>query len=242
VRVKDDGLEGLEQTVLDCAPGTTTARATGASEEVLFVVAGRGELRLSGGERHALEPDTGVNLGPGQEYELRNETSDPMRMVSVRVRGPAPPGGPSAGGSGAAGQDGAGGSGDGRTLVRRLADQEAQDATTDRMFRIVADPSTGLRSATQFVGYVPTVRAPDHFHTYDEVIYVLEGEGAFHTGGTSRPISAGSCIELPARTVHCLENTGPATMRLVAVFRPPGSPAAAYYPDGTPAYPGTPVL
>jgi hypothetical protein len=26
------------------------------------------------------------------------------------------------------------------------------------------------------------------------------------------------------------------------VFRPPGSPAAAYYPDGTPAYPGTPVL
>jgi hypothetical protein len=30
-------------------------------------------------------------------------------------------------------------------------------------------------------------------------------------------------------------------MRLVAVFRPPGSPAAAYYPDGTPAYPGMPA-
>ena len=28
-------------------------------------------------------------------------------------------------------------------------------------------------------------------------------------------------------------------MRVVAVFRPAGSPAAAYYPDGTPAYPGT---
>jgi mannose-6-phosphate isomerase-like protein (cupin superfamily) len=108
------------------------------------------------------------------------------------------------------------------------------------MFRIVADPSTGLRSATHFVGYVPTVRAPDHFHTYDEVIYVLEGEGAFHTGGASRAIAAGSCIELPARTVHCLENTGQDVMRLVAVFQPPGSPAAAYYPDGTPAYPGTP--
>ena len=25
-------------------------------------------------------------------------------------------------------------------------------------------------------------------------------------------------------------------MRVVAVFRPAGSPAAAYYPDGTPAY------
>lgn len=220
--MKDDGL-GLEQTVLECAPGTTTARATGDAEEVLFVLAGNGELRLGADERHALEPDTGINLGPGQEYELRNEASDPLRMVSVRVRGPAA-------------EDG----GEERTVVRRLADQEAQDATTDRTFRIVADPSTGLRSATHFVGYVPTVRAPDHFHTYDEVIYVVEGEGAFHVGGTSRPIGAGSRIELPARTVHCLENTGPDEMRLVAVFRPPGSPAAAYYPDGTPAYPGTP--
>lgn len=248
--MKDDGLEGLEQTVLECAPGTTTARATGEAEEVLFVVAGRGELCLSGGERHALEADTGINLGPGQEYEVRNETSDPMRMVSVRVRGAAPPGdgadrGDRADGAdGPKGADGAKGEqgGDGRVTVRRLSDQESQDATTERMFRIVADPSTGLRSATHFVGYVPTVRAPDHFHTYDEVIYVLEGEGAFHVGGTSRPIRAGSCIELPARTIHCLENTGPDEMRLVAVFRPPGSPAAAYYPDGTPAYPGAPSL
>ena len=73
-----------------------------------------------------------------------------------------------------------------RTIVRRLADQEAQDATTERWFRIVADPSTGLRGATQFVGYIPTARAPDHFHTYDEVIYILEGEGAFHAGGATR--------------------------------------------------------
>ncbi|MGN6867631.1 MAG: cupin domain-containing protein [Solirubrobacteraceae bacterium] len=234
--VKDDGLTGLEQTVLECAPGTTTARATGDAEEVLFVVAGHGELCLDG-ERHTLEPDTGINLAPGQEYELRNETSDPMRMVSVRVRGPASPGGARGGA-----RDGDGDGGRGRTVVRRLADQEAQDATTDRSFRIVADPSTGLDTATHFVGYVPPVRAPDHFHTYDEVIYVLEGEGAFHAGGASRPIGAGSCIELPARTIHCLENTGPDVMRLVAVFRPPGSPAAAYYPDGTPAYPGTPTI
>jgi mannose-6-phosphate isomerase-like protein (cupin superfamily) len=234
--------------VLVCAPNTTTHRATGDADEVLFVVAGQGELRLGDGQRHALEPDTGVNLGPGQEYELRNDRSDPMRMVSVRIHGAAP-GGEGLGGDGGGvdavhsvdgGGDGRVGGDVARTVVRRLADQEAQDATTDRMFRIVADPSTGLRSATHFVGYVPTVRAPDHFHTYDEVIYVLEGEGAFHAGGASRPIGPGSCIDLPARTIHCLENTGQDVMRLVAVFRPPGSPAAAYYPDGTPAYPGTP--
>jgi mannose-6-phosphate isomerase-like protein (cupin superfamily) len=232
--LKGEGVEGLEQTVLECAPHTATTRDTGEADEALFVVAGHGELRLGGGdERHALEPETGVNLGPGQQYELRNEASDPMHIVCVGIRGPAPLGG-------------VGDAGDAtptpRTLLRGLAEQEAQDATTDRWFRIVADPDTGLRSATQFVGYIPTARAPEHFHTYDEVIYILDGQGAFHAGGTSRPVGAGSCIELPARTVHCLENTGEDVMRVVAVFRPPGSPAAAYYPDGTPAYPGTPAL
>jgi mannose-6-phosphate isomerase-like protein (cupin superfamily) len=225
--VKDGGLEGLEQTVIECAPHTRATRATGGAEEVLFVVAGEGELRIAGGEIHALEPETGVNLGPGHEYELRNDGSDPLRAVSVRISAPEPQNGDAPA----------------RTLIRRLADQEAHEATTDRTYRIIADPSTGLRSATHFVGYVPTERAPEHFHTYDEVIYLLDGEGTFHTAaGEHIPVKAGSCIELSARTVHCLENTGQDVMRLVAVFRPPGSPAAAYYPDGTPAYPGTPRL
>jgi quercetin dioxygenase-like cupin family protein len=57
-----------------------------------------------------------------------------------------------------------------------------------------------------------------------------------HVDGAHHPLTAGSSIQLPARTVHCLENTGNAVMRIAAVFRPAGSPAAAYYPDGTPAY------
>lgn len=220
-------MEGLEQTVLECAPGTRITRATGEAEEVLFVVAGAGELRL-GDATYPIELETGVNVGPGEEYELQNAGSDPMRTVCVRIRAPAVQ----------VDADAA----VGRAVVRRLADQEAQSATTDRTYRIVADPSTGLRSATHFVGYVPAERAPEHFHTYDEVIYVLDGDGTFQAGGEETPITSGSTIELPARTVHCLQNTGQDVMRLVAVFRPAGSPAAAYYPDGTPAYPGTPQL
>jgi quercetin dioxygenase-like cupin family protein len=125
---------------------------------------------------------------------------------------------------------------EGRAVVRRLEDQEREAATTERQFRIVADPDSGLRSATHFVGYIPTERAPDHFHTYDEVIYVLDGEGVMEAGAFSQPVRAGSCIQLPARTVHCLSNSGSEPMRIVAVFRPAGSPAAAFYPDGTPAH------
>ena len=242
----------LDQAVIECEPGGSTARATGEAEEVLFVIEGSGALR-SGSERHALEPETGAYIAPGQEYELHNETSGPMRMVVVRIADPVPQDGEGVPQDGETvpqeaetlpqdGDSGVHGGGAPRIVVRRLSDQLDQSATTDRSFRIVADPSTGLRSATQFVGYIPPARAPDHFHTYDEVIYVLEGTGTFSTGGTVRPIGAGSTIELPARTVHCLENTGEDEMRLVAVFRPAGSPAYAYYPDGSPAYPGTPPL
>ncbi|MDX6472934.1 MAG: hypothetical protein QOK22_1750, partial [Gaiellaceae bacterium] len=82
---------------------------------------------------------------------------------------------------------------------------------------------------------IPVGRAPEHFHTYEEVVYVLEGEGTVHVGGESAPLRPGSCIHLPARLVHCLENAGPGVMQVVGVFRPAGSPAEAYYPDGTPA-------
>jgi quercetin dioxygenase-like cupin family protein len=214
----------LEQTVFELVPRHPEIRATGTAEEVLFVLSGEGTLELPGA-RYELEPETGAYLRPGEEYALEARESGLMRVVSVRIPDPLPaaPDTP-------------------RQVVRRLSDQPAQEATGEREFRIVADPRSGLRSATQFVGYIPPGRAPDHFHTYDEVIYVLDGEGALHADGSHQPVAGGSSIELPALTVHCLENTGRGPMRVVAVFRPAGSPAAAYYPDGTPAQPGAPPL
>jgi mannose-6-phosphate isomerase-like protein (cupin superfamily) len=215
------GFAALEQAVLECAPGRSQRRTAGAAEETLFVLAGTGVLHLAGAA-YALEPEIGVYVAPGQAYELENSGPGLLRVVAVRIPDPEPPDA----GAGAASV----------TTVRRLDELSVGAATSEREFRIVADPDSGLRSATHFVGYIPTTRAPDHFHTYDEVIYVLDGEGVLHSGGLDAPVLTGACIQLPARTVHCLENTGEQPMRVVAVFRPAGSPAAAYYPDGTPAY------
>jgi quercetin dioxygenase-like cupin family protein len=217
-------VETLEQAVLECAPGRSLRRQTDAAEEVLFVVDGSGALDLDG-TAHRLQAEDGAHLAPGEEYELRNTGPEPLRVVAVRISDPEPPES----------------SGE-RAVVRRLSEQQKRAASAAREFRIVADPSTGLRSATHFVGYIPTERAPDHFHTYNEVIYVLDGEGVLHAGGSERELAPGAGISLPARTVHCLENTGDRVMRVVAVFRPPGSPAAAYYPDGTPAHADAPAL
>lgn len=213
------GFPMLAQSLLHCPPGRIARRSTGTAEEVLFVLAGRGRLRVTDGAGDGLEAESGAYLPPGEEYEIEAIGEEAMRIVRVAIFDPAQPEPPGA-----------------RPTVRRIDDQQAQSATTDREFRIVADPATGLCSATQFVGYVPAARAPDHFHTYDEVIYIIDGEGELDVGGVKRPLRSGSSIQLPAGTVHCLSNTGREVMRLVAVFRPAGSPAAAYYPDGTPAY------
>jgi quercetin dioxygenase-like cupin family protein len=82
---------------------------------------------------------------------------------------------------------------------------------------------------TQFRGDIAPGRAPDHSHVYDEVIYVLEGEGALHTDGEDARVNAGSCIHLPAYLLHSLENSGDSTMRIVAVFHPAGDPASRAY-------------
>jgi mannose-6-phosphate isomerase-like protein (cupin superfamily) len=218
------GFAALNQEVLECAPGRSQPRVTDDAETVLFVLEGSGVLHAAG-VAHRLEPETGAYLAPGEVYALENPGPEPLRIVAVRVPDPVPADESSAGV---------------RALVRRLADQPAQAATTSREFRIVADPGSGLHSATHFVGYIPIARAPEHFHTYDEVIYVIDGEGVLHAEGAHEPLRPGSCIQLPARRVHCLENTGDVVMRVVAVFRPAGSPAAAYCPDGTPAYAGPP--
>jgi mannose-6-phosphate isomerase-like protein (cupin superfamily) len=217
----------LEQTLLECVTGHLVSRDAGDAEEVLFVISGAGSLHVDG-VWHDLRAESGAYLPPGSLYELRTAHDVPFRAIAVRVPDPEPadaskPAPP--------------------VSVRHLAEQEAQAATTEREFRIIADPEHGgLRSATHFVGYIPPAKAPDHFHTYDEVIYVLDGEGVFHAGNRHERLGPGSVIHPPARTVHCLENTGADVMRVVAVFRPAGSPAAAYYPDGTPAYADSPPV
>jgi quercetin dioxygenase-like cupin family protein len=114
-----------------------------------------------------------------------------------------------------------------------LVDAQLAGATAARRFQLGVTPAIGCRSATQFLGYIPPGRAPDHYHRYDEVAYVLGGNGVLHVEGEeSQQIGAGSCIHFPAHLVHCIENAGAGDMTILGVFRPAGSPAEAYYPDG----------
>jgi mannose-6-phosphate isomerase-like protein (cupin superfamily) len=190
--------------------GDGTAQADAGRDEVLYVLSGRGHATI-GGETHELEPGTAVFVGRGTDWSV--DEADGLRILSVLVEDPLPA--------------------DATHAV--IGTGERGVATAGRAFDLFAHPGNGCGSVTQFVGHIPAGRAPDHFHLYDEVGYILAGEGAFHVGDESAPLGPGSCFHLPARLVHSLENFGPGEMQVLGVFRPAGSPAEAYYPDGTPA-------
>jgi mannose-6-phosphate isomerase-like protein (cupin superfamily) len=201
------GCREFEQRVLRFdGPGE---EARSSHDEVLYVLAGRGTATV-GGERSELGPGSAVYVAAGTSRRI--DAASELEVLSVLVREPPPSNGTT-------------------HAIVALGDVDAGVATAGRMFRLLAP----CPSATQFVGYIPPGRAPDHFHRYDEVVYVLQGTGALYIDGESAPLRPGSCIHLPARLVHALENDGPEHMQVLGVFRPAGSPAEAYYPDGTPA-------
>jgi mannose-6-phosphate isomerase-like protein (cupin superfamily) len=174
------------------------------------VLDGTGRATIDG-EAHGLEPGNGVFVARGTTWSV--DEADGLRVLSVLVADPLP--------------------GDATHAV--IGTGERGPATAGREFDLFACPDNGCASVTQFVGHIPPGRAPEHFHLYDEVGYILSGEGAFHVGDESAPLRPGSCFHLPARLVHSLENFGPGQMHVLGVFRPAGSPAEAYYPDGTAA-------
>lgn len=204
---RSSGCESLEQRIVRVAPGRTSLRGGAEREELLFVVSGSGKLLLDGDE-HALEPETAACVAPGARYEIENEGSDDVVLVSVLAPEP----------------DGAVSEGEGRCISVRLADQEVFPAGRDREFRFGADAAT----VTQFVGSIPPGRAKPHYHEYEEVAYILEGAGVLHIGGERTRVEAGSCIHFPLREPHILENVGKGTLRVLGVFHPAGDPSAAY--------------
>jgi mannose-6-phosphate isomerase-like protein (cupin superfamily) len=207
------GCDAFEQRLLRF-DGPSETFSSSADDEVLYVLSGSGTLEV-GDEQARVSEGAALWAARGTSWRVV-EAGGGLEVLSVLVREPL-------------GTEGGGYS------VVAAEDANLGDATAGRHFRLLATPEHGCASVTQFIGFIPVGRAPDHYHRYDEVIYVLQGDGQLHIGGDTAPLQAGTCVHLPQGLVHCLENTGPEEMRVLGVFRPAGSPAEAYYPDGTKA-------
>jgi mannose-6-phosphate isomerase-like protein (cupin superfamily) len=204
------GSSVLELHLARYEAGRSRPRTLEGVQEIMYTCSGSGTLAI-GGEAQKLEPGTAAYITAGETYEVENP--GPETLVIVSATAPQSANGTSA------------------PAVRtvRYADQPSLPASGDREFRYLVTHEVGCHDATQFFGVIAPGRAPDHSHVYDEVIYVLEGEGVLHGGGADKSVSAGSCIHLPPFFVHSLENSGDGPMRIVAVFHPAGDPASRAY-------------
>jgi mannose-6-phosphate isomerase-like protein (cupin superfamily) len=215
IRVSFDssnGCEHLEQRLIRFAPGRSRTRSLERRQELLFVLSGHGELELDG-DRHPLEPNTAAFIAPSETYAVDNPGPEELIVVSV-----------------VAPEDRTEAAGE-RKVTVRLDDQPELPASSERTFRYLVNEDAGCLDVTQFLGIVQPSKAPFHSHSYDEVGYVVAGDGFAHVGGRSTPLRAGSCFHLPPDEVHCIENSGSGPMQILGVFHPSGSPASRAYPD-----------
>lgn len=214
---KASGAKAISLRVLEFGPGTSPVLRNHACDEVLYLLDGNGTVVI-GDDEYELGPETGVYLRPGQTLRVKNSGADVVRFVSSQCPEET---------DDAEGLDQARKSGSDLPPIVKLADRRALP-TADRWYRVLVDDEIGSEQVTQFVGSIPPGRAPDHFHEYEEVLFILRGEGRMWAGETNTPIGAGSCIYLPRGQVHCVENTGSGELRLLGVFYPAGSPAVRY--------------
>ena len=194
-------------------------------DEYWYLLQGSGEVTL-GSAPQALTAQitagTAVQIPAGQAWEL--VTDQPTWLLSFLVPAPVTPFAQAL--AKPVGQV---------INVSALGQQDAQAATSDRQYEVLFDAKRGSRGATMFVGFIPTSGAPEHYHLYDEICVIVRGSGTLHTTDREQAIGVGSAFHVAPRLLHALENPNPEDLWVLGVFRPEGSAAAAFYPDGRPA-------
>jgi len=233
------GAQAISLRVMEFAPGLSPGIRNDGCDEIFYVLdwenksTVRDEVsttRVSGwinafidGQHYDVDTNTGVYLRPHETFAIDNP--GPHSIVLVSSQCPDPDRAPQFVPPLTAPPDDS--SPPDRPPFIRLADRPAQ-STADRWYRVLVDDEVGSAQVTQFVGSIPPGRAPDHFHNYEEVLFILKGEGRMWAAETNTPIAPGSCIYLPKGQVHCVENTGSDELRLLGVFYPAGSPSVRY--------------
>jgi mannose-6-phosphate isomerase-like protein (cupin superfamily) len=226
------GAQAISLRVMEFGPGLSPRIQNDDCDQILYVLNPSDGLERERPARifatisidaHAydLGPDTGIYVRPHQTFAIDNPGPDAIIIISSQCPDPDRPLQFTT--TEVVAPDSAT---DPAPLVR-LADQKSQP-TADRWYRVLVDEEIGSTQVTQFVGSIPPGRAPDHFHNYEEVLFILRGEGRMWAGETNTPIARGSCIYLPKGQVHCVENTGTGELRLLGVFYPAGSPSVRY--------------
>lgn len=214
------GARDIAESIHEYGAGLSPSVLNPRGEEVFYVVSGSGRCQI-GEFSYALEPGLGVYLPPAAAFRVENPGPEKLVLVSVCC--------PEDEGRRIAEEAGSLPAGSGEAPQRTVREQDRLPIpVADRQFKLLVNEDIGCRQVTQFIGFIPPSKAPFHYHTYEEAIYILEGTGIVYVEEGSAPFEPGTSIYLPVGLRHCLENPGPDPVRLLGVFYPSGSPAVAY--------------
>src|SRR6185436_14127460 len=161
---KVTGADAISLRILEFALGTSPELRSEEFDEVLYVLEGNCAVVIDG-NAYQVGPETGIYVRPGQTLSVENPGPDIVRIVSSQC--PAEPANTP----------------EQSPPIVKLADRRALP-TADRWYRVLVDDEVGSRQVTQFVGSIPPARAPDHFHEYEEVLFILRGQGRMWEGRT----------------------------------------------------------
>jgi len=219
---QESGAKHISQTVSTYSAGLSPALVNPGAEEVLYVAEGQGTCVVNGFE-YELRPGIALFIPPRAVYAIDSQGPEPMRVVSAccpqdprrHIVDAYPPAA----------------LGNAPNLSVHEDLREDIRAGKDRLFRYLIYTDLGCTQITQFAGWIPPSKAPIHYHTYEEGIFILEGHGIVHTDEESCEFSAGSSVYFPIGVRHCVENPGNSTIKLLGAFYPSGSPGAAYEDD-----------
>lgn len=94
-----------------------------------------------------------------------------------------------------------------------------------RMHKMIIGPDNFGKSERMCFGiayFPPRAHAPTHVHPKEEeIIYILTGSGEIIFDEKPESVTPGTCVYIPPRVKHSINNTGTKKMKVIYVFSPP---------------------
>jgi mannose-6-phosphate isomerase-like protein (cupin superfamily)/CDGSH-type Zn-finger protein len=206
------------QILLEASGGASPVMSLGDRDVILFVIAGRGTINISGRPFDVKATD-GVYVRPSEAMQLLPADSQTLQVFALSC----PPGR-------LEWPESTPDNFDVRYAQRVVSVDEAQrQATGPRYFQLLVDKRIGSQVITQFIGHIPKSKAAPHRHLYEEAIIVLSGEGCMWTEDRKARVRAGDVIFLPRKQLHSLEATSAEGIDVVGVICPGDNPSITYY-------------
>ena len=204
--------------------GNASPKGSKDCDTLIYVRSGSASLEIIGSDDEnsvKVEAGSAIHIRSGESFFWANGNNLEALEVSIPVSGPF-----------ARKQNSP------TNIFQRHVKQNSGDkgtATGSREFEVLFDANNGSSAATMFIGFIPPSGAPDDYHLYDEICHIVSGVGGVVVEGEKQELSIGSTFSIVPRLLHSVVNSGSEDLWLLGIFRPQGSPAAAYYPDGRPA-------